>query len=211
MTQPNFVFKFVFSVASLFVFCFAAALVSFAQPAARVEAEPSYEVVLQLLVGSNDAAAKAAAVPVNLAAVTKKINDNFAFSNYRLSNTYVGRVANTGSIEYKSVANGFGQTEAPDTPIFLEWSIVSLRSVPNAAGRNAVQIQPFRFGARVPIKTANLRDEAGKTSSIINYESIGLTLQKINLTENSPTLIGTLPTTKAGETIFLVLTVKPVE
>jgi hypothetical protein len=204
MTKPNFTFK----IAVLFVLCFAGLTASFAQPDAKAQAEPSYEVILQVLVGSNEAGQKAN-TPANLAAVTKKINNNFAFSNYRLSNTYIGRVANTGSIEYKSVSNGFGQTEAQDTPVFLEWSIISLKNMPNARGQNTVQIQPFRFGARVPVKTANLVND--KINSIVNYESIGLSLQKISLPENDPTLIGTLPTTKNGETIFLVLTVKPVD
>ncbi|HEX8638691.1 MAG TPA: hypothetical protein VF692_11550, partial [Pyrinomonadaceae bacterium] len=97
MTKPNFTFK----IAVLFVLCFAGLTASFAQPETRAQAEPSYEVVLQVLVGTNEAGQKAAA-PANLSAVTKKINNNFAFSNYRLSNTYVSRVANTGSIEYKS-------------------------------------------------------------------------------------------------------------
>lgn len=197
MTKPNFTFK----VSVLFVLCFAGLTASFAQPEARPQAEPSYEVVLQVLVGSNEAGQKSSA-PANLSAVTKKLNSNFSFSNYRLSNTYIGRIANTGSIEYKSFSNGFGQTQNSETPVFLEWSLVVVKNMPNARGQNTVQIQPFRFGARVPVKTAN---------AVVNYETIGLTLQKISLPENIPTLVGTLPTTTTGETIFLVLTVKPVE
>lgn len=206
MTKPNFTFK----VAVLFVLCFAGLTVAFAQPDARAQAEPSYEVVLQVLVGSNEAGQKAAA-PANLSAVTKKINNDFSFSNYRLSNTYVSRVANTGNIEYKSYSNGFGQIQEQDAPVFLDWSFVGLKNMPNAGKQSAIQMQSFRFGARVPVRTGTIRDEAGKTSSVVNYENIGLTLQRISVPENAPTLIGTLPTTKIGETIFLVLTVKPVE
>ena len=210
MTKPNFTF-FTIKIVVLFVLCCAASTVSFAQTETRgAQSEPSYEVVLQVLVGSNETGQKTAA-PANLSAVTKKINNNFAFSNYRLSNTYISRAGNTGSIEYKSYSNDFGQIPERDTPVFLDWSFVGLKNAPGTGKQNAVHIQSFRFGARVPVKTGSFKDEAGKISSVVNYENIGLTLQKISVPENTATLIGTLPTTKIGETIFLVLTVKPVE
>ena len=210
MTKPNFAF-FTLKIAVLFVLCFAAPIVALAQAETRAaQSEPSYEVVLQVLVGSNEAGQKAAA-PASLSAVTKKINNNFAFSNYRLSNTYISRVGNTGSTEYKSYSTDFGQMQEQAAPVFLDWSFVGLKNAPGAGKQSAVHIQSFRFGARVPVRTGSFKDEAGKTSPVINYETIGLTLQRISVPENVPTLIGTLPTTKIGETIFLVLTVKPVE
>ncbi|MGI8882979.1 MAG: hypothetical protein ACR2IA_01885 [Pyrinomonadaceae bacterium] len=198
MTKPNFIFK----ATSVFALCVLSLTAAFAQTDARAaQSEPSYEVVLQVVVGSNDAAQKNN-LPANLNAVTKNLRNNFAFSNYNLSDTYIGRVANTGSIEYKTLSGNFGQPQNSQTPVFLDWTLGSLKSAANGKGQNTIQIQPFRFGARVPVVTGN---------GVINYESIGLTLLRVNLPENAPTLIGTLPTPKTGETIFLVLTVKSIE
>lgn len=194
------------------VLCFLCLTSSFAQTDARTAqaAEPSYEVVLQIVTGSNDAAQKNN-LPANLAAVTKNLKTNFTFSNYGLSDTYIGRVANTGSIDYKTVSGSFGQSQNSQTPVFLDWTFQSLRNSPNGKGQNSIQIQQFRFGARVPVVTATLRDESGKSNPVVNYEAIGLNLRTLSLAENSPTLIGTLPTQKTGETIFLVLTVKTID
>ena len=206
MNKPNFIFK----VASVFVFCLFCSLLSFAQTEAKMQAEPSYEVVLQVVAGSNDAAQKNN-LPANLATVTRNLKNNFSFSNYRLSNTYIGRIANTGNLEYKTVSSNFGRSQDSETPTFLEWSLGNLRTMPNASGQKTIQLQPFRFGARLPIVTSSIKEDGGKTSSVINYESVGLTLQRVSLPENAPTLIGTLSTSKTDETIFLVLTVRPVE
>lgn len=195
MTKPNFIFK----ATVLFVFCFAAS-VSFAQTGAKTAA-PGYDVVLQVLSGSNESGQKSTAL-ANRAAVVKKINNNYSFSNYRLSNTYISRVADTGSVEYKSFSNDFSQVaEQSETPIFLDWSFVGLKDTPDVGMPNLVQIQSFRFGARVPVKTGN---------GVVNYETIGLKLERISVPKNVPTLIGTLPTNSA-ETTFLILTVKPIE
>jgi hypothetical protein len=200
----------IYNAACLFVLCFLSAAVSFAQTDRKEQAEPSFEVVLQVVTGSNETAQKSS-LPANLSAVTKNLKNNFSFSNYNLSSTYIGRVANTGNIDYKTVSSNFGQNQNAETPSFLEWSLGNLRSMANASGQNTIQLQPFRFGARMPIVTASYKEESGKTNSVVNYESIGLTLQRVSLPVNAPTLIGTLSTPKANETIFLVLTVIPVK
>jgi len=206
MNKPNFIFN----AASFLILCFLSAAISFAQTDQRAQAEPSYEVVLQVISGSNETAQKSN-LPANLSTVTKNLKNNFSFSNYNLSSTYISRVANTGNIDYKTVSSNFGQNQNSETPSFLEWSLGNLRSMPNASGQNTIQLQPFRFGARMPIVTSSSKDEGGKINSVINYESIGLTLQRVSLPVNAPTLIGTLSTQKANETIFLVLTVIPVQ
>ena len=207
MTKPNLIFK----TTSVFVLCLLSLTTAFAQTDARAaQAEPSYEVVLQVVVGSNDAGQKNN-LPANLNAVTKNLKTNFTFSNYDLSDTYIGRVANTGSIDYKTISGSFGQPQNSQTPVFLDWTFQSLRNAPNSKGQNTIQIQQFRFGARVPVVTATLKDESGKSNPVVSYEAIGLNLRTVSLAENSPTLIGTLPTQKSGETIFLVLTVKSIE
>lgn len=197
MIKPNFIFK----VTSVFVFCLLASATSFAQTETRAQAEPNYEVVLQVIVGSNDAALKNN-LPANLSTVAKNLRNSFSFSNYNLSDTYISRIGSRGSLDYKTVSNRSAQTQTAGSPTFLGWSLGNLRSMPDANNRKTIQMETFRFDARMPIISSN---------SVINYESIGLTAQKISLPENAPALIGTLSSSKPGETIFLVLTIKPVE
>ena len=140
--------------------------------------------------------------------VTKQIRDNFVFGNYRLLNTYVGRVANNGSLEYKSVSSLPGPERELDSPSFLEWQLNGLRSSDSAVGNDLLLMQMFRFGARVPIKIT--ATENGKTNQAINYESVGLNVSRLSVASNSPTLIGTITLPRTAGTVFLVLAVRPV-
>lgn len=192
---------------SLFVsiFVLAMAVVVVAQPEPP-RLEPSYEVSLQLLIGSNDATARGE-VPKNLTAVSSKLKNSFSFTNYRLASTLLGRVSNTGDFSYKSLANVFGQELDPKSGTFLEWSMANFRKLPSATGQG-FQAHGFRFGARVPVTTGTFQDNTGKTNPVINYESIGLNFVKVGVPENVPTLIGTLTLPGANGTIFLVMTVR---
>src|SRR5258705_8000745 len=59
----------------------------YAQPdAARSQVSPSFEAMLQVIVGSNDAV-DGANLPSNLRAVSGQLKANFGFPNYRLYNT----------------------------------------------------------------------------------------------------------------------------
>ncbi len=196
MTKP----KRIFPVAALFLVWFLSAASVFAQTNQPTrQAESSYEVVLQVLTASNAASDKSA-VPQTLSNVVKKLKTNYSFSNYRLNSTYLQRVANTGGVEFRSVSNETNQDVS--TPIFSDWRLDGLQSLPNSKGQNSIQFQSFRFGQRIPIRN---------TTNLVNYEQIGLTIQKFGLSENTPTVIGTLSTSKPDELMFLILTVKTVE
>lgn len=186
-------------------FVFAASGQTEKGPAPQVE--PSYDVALHLLVGSNETGAKAE-LPASLANVVKNLKANFAFSNYRLGTTFLGRLSNNGNFEYKSVGDLVGKNVEGAPQTFLEWSVFSLRNMPTAKGNPGFQAQAFRFGARVPVPVGTQQGEGGKGSPVFNYEAIGLTLGKIGLAENTPTLIGTLNLPGANGVIFLVMTVK---
>ncbi|MEP7148218.1 MAG: hypothetical protein ABI857_04985 [Acidobacteriota bacterium] len=164
--------------------------------------EPSYEVTLHVVIGSNEAPTKND-LPASLAGISKHVKGNFSFSNYRLANTFVGRVSNTGTIEYKSVSNILGQETDGESQTFLDWSLGNFRVL-----QNGFQARSFRFGARVPIRTGTLKDPSGVATPVVNYESIGLTISMIGLPENTPTLIGTISLPKTTGTIFLIATVK---
>ena len=190
-------------VFSLFLVLFVFATAGFSQaydPSQKVE--PSYEVALQVVIGSNEAGQRGD-LPANLSTISKQLRDNFSFSNYRLANTFLGRIANTGNIEYKSASNVLGQeTDASQT--FLEWSLGNFRAM-----QNGFQARTFRFGARVPVQVGSSRDDTGRVSPIINYESVGLTVSMIGLQPSTPTLIGTISLPKTSGTIFLVSTIRP--
>jgi hypothetical protein len=140
--------------------------------------------------------------------VVKKLKTNYSFTDYRLSTTFLQRTSS--SVEYKSLLSDFTGLKDNNAPVFSDWALRNLRSLPSAAGRNAIQFESFRFGARVPILSTS-RDESGKTAPVINYEAIGITTTRFSLNENEPTIVGSLATSKPDELMFLVLTVKAAE
>ena len=169
--------------------------------------EPSHEVSLQILIGSNEAGERDS-VPKNLAAISSQLKSTFAFSNYRLAGTFLGRVSNGGNFEYKSLSNIFGRETDYRSQTFMDWSIVTLREGATPKGEG-FQAQAFRLGARVPVTTEMIKDAVtGKERSVVNYEPIGLSLVRLGLSENTPTLIGTLSLPGANDTLFLIMTVK---
>jgi hypothetical protein len=194
----------------VFAVCLAASVAGFAQsdsPKQTMQVEPSYDVALHLLIGSNEGGAKTE-LPASLNNVSKQLKANFNFTNYRLASTFLGRISNTGNFEYKSVGDLVGKNIEGAPQTFLEWSVANFRNMPTAKGQPGFQAQAFRFGARVPVPVGVQRGEGDKGAPVYNYESIGLNLGKIGLAENTPTLVGTLNLPGADGVIFLVMTVK---
>lgn len=183
-------------------------IVSFAQ-AAPAQVEPSYDVAVQLLIGSNDGTKSE--LPANLANLSKDLKANFAFTSYRVATTFLGRLSNNGNFEYKSLGDLVGKNIEGAPQTFLEWSVHNLRNMPTPKGQPGFQAQMFRFGARVPVQVGVQQGEGGKGAPVYNYESIGLNLAKIGLAENKPTLVGTLNLPGANGVIFLVMTVRSAE
>jgi hypothetical protein len=203
MKKPNFIFK-------LFLLLLVSGTTNlFAQDEIkRPSAAPCYEVMLQILTASNNAIEKTP-VPPMLSNVVKKLKSNYNFSEYRLAETFLQRTSD--SIEYKSLLNNFFQNQDKNAPVFLDWTLRNLRNLPNAQGRSVIQFESFRFGARIPIISGISKDEIGKPTPVINYEQIGITSTRFSLSENEPTVIGSLATSKPDELMFLVLTVKAAE
>jgi len=168
---------------------------------------PSSEATLQLIVGSNDAA-QSGNLPAELRAVASRIKSDFGFTSYRLDNTFVGRIGGIGNFEYRSVSNTIGTGADSDSPSFLEWNL-GLRNSANENGRMTFQVDSFRFGAKIPVKVSTMVGDAGKIVSNTVYENVGVSISRVSLPENTPTLIGTLSLPKTAGTIFLVLTIKP--
>lgn len=172
------------------------------------QVEASYGMSLQLVIGSDEGGSKGD-IPNELSAVTKQIKSQFGFSNYRLASTFLGRLTNAGSFSYKSASNIFGK-ESQGQPVFLEWNITEFHTAPSTKGGQGFMSQGFNFGARIPVTTA-INGGDGKAAAVTNYESIGLNLRRISITENTPTMIGTLNLPGTNGTIFLIMTVKSVD
>ena len=185
---------------------FASAVLS--QTETRGSVEQSYEVTLNVFAGSNDPAQRSQ-LPASFSAISRQLKSSFGYSGFRMINTYLGRLGSGGNIEYKSLADIFDRDQQQDAPAFLEWRITGLR--PSATGgQNAFQINAFRFGARIPVRMTSGLDPAGKPRPDVNYESVGLNVDRLGIPENAPALIGTIALPRADGTVFLILTVKPV-
>ena len=164
---------------------------------------------MYVVIGSDDSAQRGE-LPRSLDGVSKQIRDNFTFRNYRPINTYYGRLANGGSLEYKSVSSLKNVSTELDAPSFLDWQLANFRAETSTPGQNTLSVQMFRFGARVPIVVSQLPSGDGKTNPVTNYESVGLTLNKLSIAENTPTLVGTISLPRTTGTVFLILTIRQV-
>jgi hypothetical protein len=202
MNKPNFIFK-------IFLFVLALSATSaFAQTDNKqAQADPCYEVVLQLLMASNAAGGKSS-LPPALSNTVKKLKTLYNFSDYRLTTTFLQRTSNT--VEYKSLLTEFNQITDKNYPAFSEWSLRGLRNIPNAQGRNVLQFDMFKFGMRIPIVRSGA-SEGGNAQSSVVYDSTGVTTTRFAVNENEPTVVGSLTTSKPDELVFLILTVKPAE
>ena len=195
MNQP----KRIFLIAAFCAVNFFSLANAFAQtPLPKRTPEPSFEGVLQTVVASNNTAEKSA-VPQMLSSIFKKLKSDFSFSEFRLVSTVMQRVSNNGSLEFKGVAYEANQDK--NAPTFSEWSLSGLQNLFAEDGREMIQVQNFKFGQRVPVKGIN---------DSVSYEPIGLT-SRFSLPKNTPTVVGSLTTSKPDELMFLVLTVKTTE
>ena len=165
----------------------------------------SHEATLYVVVGS-DEPSQGNELPRGLDSVSKQIRETFQFRNYRLINTYYGRLADSGSLEYKSVSSTKMGTDL-DSPSFLDWQLARFQA--NSASNNSLSVEMFRFGARVPVST-KLPGKTDVSVPVTNYESVGLTLNKLSLEQGRPTLIGTISLPRTSGTIFLIMTINPV-
>jgi hypothetical protein len=168
--------------------------------------EPSYEIVLHVVVASGNPTEKGK-LPPSLSGVIGKLKNDFSYSNYSLAATFLERMSASGVIGHTGVLNQLKQTNE-EKIYFSDWGLSGLKAGKDEKGKDLVQFQAFNFGAKVPVVTAI--GGKGDGVEVVNYENIGIRITRFNLPENTPTIIGSLSTPKTDEFIFLVLTVRPV-
>jgi len=168
--------------------------------------EPSYEVVLHVVVASDNSTEKGK-LPPQLSSVVGKLKNDYSYSNYSLAATFLERISASGIIGHTGILNQLKQTN-DEKIYFSDWGLTGLKAGKDEKGKNLIQFQTFNFGAKVPVVTAI--NGKGDGVEVVNYENIGVRITRFNLPENTPTIIGSLSTQKTDEFIFLVLTVRPV-
>lgn len=204
MNKPNFfIFAFIFA-AMLF---FNVARVS-AQNGTTPTAAPGFEVTLHVLVGSNGSDGEGK-LPDSLSGAVKKIKDNFAFNNLRLLSTYYELCGANNGIEHKGILNQSAPVAESLAPRFSEWKLYNLTAINNSDGQPQIQFKYFYYGIRIPILLQSPKiGDTDKNNPSIVYESTGISLNSVSVSENTPTVIGSMETGKSDEILFFILTVK---
>lgn len=198
--------KLLISTSTFFLLLAIANVTAAAQADAAKNNEANFDAMLHVLASARRAE-PGEQLPASLSAVARRIKGEFGASDVRLINTYVGRLSNAGSLDYKGVSNAYVDQPQSGSPSFLDWRLSSLKPIQDGAGQTHYQFELFRFGARVPV-VVGARDDASKGPLPLSYESIGLTLNRISVRENVPTLVGTLTQPKTEGTLYLILTVR---
>ncbi len=198
MNKPKF---FVFAL--LILFSLSAV---FAQTPDRERFDRSYEVLLNVVVASNNSAVKGKLLP-SLSGIAGKLKNDYLFSNYNLAATFLERISSNGIVGHSGILNQLDQAQQSNI-YFSDWGLNGLKAGNDEKGNQLIYFETFNFGAKVPVVVET--NGKGDGRQVVNYENIGLKINRFNLPENTPTIIGSLATPKTDEFIFLILTVRPV-
>jgi hypothetical protein len=139
----------------------------------------------------------------------KQLRASLPFRNYRLAAALINRVKNEGRLNLKWIGDPLfaSAATAGSTPSFNDFSVNSVKLVRDSGGREFVHMDQFRFGARVPIQTAQTVASTGAGFPVINYEPTGIGTD-ISFLEGEPTIVGTLNIGPSGDAIILVMSAR---
>jgi len=153
-------------------------------------------------------------LPNGLQPVITRLRDSMNFKHYSLAASLLNRVRHNGRLETTWVG---GPMLAPvsspmGNPSFNEFTAGRVRLEKDANGRDVIQMIEFRFGARVPIITAQPTTTNASTNvpggfPVINYQPVGLRTD-ISLSEGVPVIAGTLNVGPSGDAIIVVVSAK---
>jgi hypothetical protein len=90
---------------------------------------------------------------------------------------------------------------------FYEFTLTQVR-LGSESDNQSIDITRLRFNLRLPVVTGMNRGEGNAPATpVIGYELAGLTTE-LGLREGTPAVVGTMTTSKAGQLLVLVITVK---
>lgn len=174
----------------------------------KKEDETNLDTQLYLLLATNQDVDDTK-LPAALEPLMKQLRASLPFKNYRLAATLVNRVKNDGNLSLKWIGGPpFASVSASaGAPSFNDFSVDSVRLVRDIEGREFIRMLNFRFGARIPIQTAQTVASTGAGFPIINYEPMGLNTD-ISIREGEPVVVGTLNVSPSGDAIILVMSAR---
>jgi hypothetical protein len=190
----------------------AAPTASFTQTeTAKQDDETNLDTQLFILIATNQDVGDPK-LPTTLDSVVRQLRASLPFKNYRLAVTLINRVKNEGRLNLKWVGDPLFNSASTSsggtlTPSFNDFSVNSVKLVRDGAGRDFIRMDQFRFGARVPIQTAQTVASTGNSFPVINYEPTGISTD-ISFREGEPTIVGTLSVGPSGDAIILVMTAR---
>lgn len=175
---------------------------------AKGEDTTGLEVHLHLLVGTKTVSGDEEKLPSSLDAVVKQLRSTFSFKNYRLAATLLNRVKNGGKLSLSWAGGPLLPSSAATTatPGFNEFRVQRVRLVQDDAGREAVEMLEFNFGARIPIQISSVASSGSSVPTVV-YEKTGITTD-ITVREGEPTIVGTLNVGPSGDALIIVVTAK---
>ncbi len=147
--------------------------------------------------------------PMALEHAMKQLRESLNFKHFNLVATFLNRVKNNSQLDVSWVGGPFLLTtsSAIGNPSFNQFGAM-VRLATNNSGNEVVRMTQFRFGARVPIVTAQSNPTTASTGAasfpVINYESVGLHTD-ISMREGEPVIAGTLNVGPSGDAIIVVI------
>jgi len=167
----------------------------------------NHEVVVQLLLASNEPAQRGA-LPQSLEGVVRQLRGTLQFTSYRPALTLVYRVKDDGTLDVRGVGPAPPSTAAAPsnavTTYQLQLSRVKLETEPGGAA--LIVIRDLRFSLRLPL--IQTRGEgAAAVSQLVGNEDTGISTQ-MSMREGEPTVVSTLTTSRPDAAYVLVMTVR---
>lgn len=179
-------------------------------PADARREEVNHDVQLYLLAASNEPGGRGG-VPASLDGVIRQLRAALPFSNYRLASTFLNRVRDGGSLEVSGVGGGSPLAAGaanPNSPTFFSFNLTNVKLITGGGDQPFIRVSRLRFGLKVPVQTATVGGEGGKPSyPVLQYQDTGISTE-VSVREGTPTVVGTMTSSRPDEPFILVLTLK---
>jgi hypothetical protein len=169
----------------------------------------SLDVQLHLIAASRQPVEKTT-FPAELQPVINQLRSTLKYEGYRLVTTFLNRVwAGEGvvwageRVEANGVADALFNLPASAAKSFYNYSLGGIRLVPDAAGKDEIQLRDFRFNLKVPIQSSGGFPQ-------IQYQDVGIRTG-LSMREGEMVVVGTANVGSSDEAIIVVVSVKKVK